>query len=138
MPQKWLQSATDQRPITPSPHLIIDMDHSSFGLENEIRCDFLFLSCDCAHGANWVAPLELKRGSPNATEMVEQLQAGSRFAQDRVHAEYKARFLPVGVYGGHLHKTERDRLRRARISFRNKNYEIKLIRCGEHLKTALV
>ena len=121
----------------PSPHLVIDVDHPFFGLENESHCDFLFISCDCAGGANWVVPLELKRGSPNATEMVEQLQAGSVFAQAQIPAKYKTQFLPVGVYGGRLHTNQRDRLRKARISFRRKKYEIKLIRCGAPLKTAL-
>ena len=121
----------------PSPHLVIDVDDPSFGLENESHCDFLFISCDCANGANWVVPLELKRGSPDATEMVEQLQAGSGFAQVRIPAKHKTQFLPVGVYGGRLHKDQMDKLRKARISFRSKKYEIKLIRCGTPLKTAL-
>ena len=104
----------------PSPHLVINMDDPSFRLGNESHCDFLFVSCDYTGGANWVVPLELKRGCPSATEMVNQLQAGSGFAQDRIPAKHKTRFLPVGVYGGRLHTYQRDRLRKARISFREK------------------
>ena len=121
----------------PSPHLVIDVDDPSFGLENKSHCDFLFISCDCASGANWVVPLELKRGSPNATAMVNQLQAGAGFAQDRIPAKHKTRFLPIGVYGGRLHTNQRDRLRKARILFRGKKYEIELIRCGTPLKNVL-
>ncbi len=121
----------------PSPHLVIDLDHSYFGLKDEIHFDFLFISCDCNGGANWVVPLELKRGSPDATEMVSQLQAGSGVAQARIPEKHRAQFLPVGAFGGRLHIIQRDKLRKARISFRRKKYEIKLIRCGTPLKTAL-
>ena len=121
----------------PSPHLVINVDAPFFGLENESHCDFLFISCDCAGEDNWGVPLELKRGSPNATEMINQLKAGSGFAQDRIPAKHKTRFLPVGVYGGRLHTSQRDRLRKARISFRGKKYEIELVRCGTPLKNVL-
>ena len=96
----------------PSPHLVIDVDAPFFGLE-------------------------LKRGSPNATEMVNQLQAGAGFAQVRIPAKHKTQFLPVGVYGRRLHKDQMDKLKKARISFRSKKYEIKLIRCGTPLKNVL-
>ena len=122
----------------PSPHLVIDVDHSSFGLDDDIHCDFLFIGCDGPRGDNWVVPLELKRGSPDATKMVEQLQAGSGFVQARIPVELGTQFLPVGVYGGRLKKMDRDRLRKARISFRSKKYEIKLIRCGTPLIRALL
>ena len=121
----------------PSPHLVINVDDPFFGLENESHCDFLFISCACAGEDNWVVPLELKRGSPNATEMTNQLQAGAGFAQVRIPAKHKTQFRPVGVYGRRLHKDQMDKLKKARISFRSKKYEIKLIRCGTPLKNAL-
>ncbi len=121
----------------PSPHLVMDLDHPYFDLKDKTHCDFLFISCDCNGGDNWVMPLELKRGSPDATEMVSQLQAGSVFVQAWIPEKHKAQFLPVGAFGGRLHIIQRDKLRKARISFRRKKYEIKLIRCGTPLKTAL-
>ena len=121
----------------PTPHLVLDLDHPFFGLEDKVHCDFLFVSCDCNGGDNWVVPLELKRGSPDATEMVSQLQAGSGVAEARTPEDHKTHFLPIGAYGGRLHITQRDKLRRARILYRKKPYEIKLIRCGTPLKAAL-
>lgn len=121
----------------PTPHLVMDLDHPLFGLKHRIHCDFLFISWDCNGGSNWVVPLELKRGSPDSTEMVSQLQAGSGVAQARISEEHRTRFLPVGAYGGRLHKTQRDKLRKSRVSFRRIEYEIKLIRCGTPLITAL-
>ena len=121
----------------PSPHLVMDLDHPYFDLKDKTHCDFLFISCGSSGGANWVVPLELKRGSPDATEMATQLQAGSSVAHARIPEKHKAQFLPVGAYGGRLHIIQRDKLRKARISFRRKEYEIKLIRCGTPLNTAL-
>ncbi len=121
----------------PTPHLVMDLDHPFFGLKDKVHCDFLFISWDCNGGDNWVVPLELKRGSPNATEMVSQLQAGSGVAQARIPDEHNTHFLPVGAFGGRLHITQRDKLRKSRVSFRGKQYQIKLIRCGTPLKTAL-
>ena len=121
----------------PSPHLVLDLDHPCFGLKDNIHCDFLFISCDCIGGDNWVVPLELKRGSPDATEMVSQLQAGSGIAQARIPEDHMTQFRPVGAFGGRLHKSQRNKLRRARILYRRKRYEVKLIRCGTPLSVAL-
>ncbi len=121
----------------PAPHLIMDLDHPFFRLKDKIHCDFLFISCDCNVGYNWVVPLELKGGSPDATEMVSQLMAGSNFAQAWIPEDHKIQFRPVGVFGGRLHKFQRDKLRRARILYRRKRYEVKLIRCGTPLVVAL-
>ena len=123
-------------PNAPSSHLVINVNHPFFGLEDKTHCDFLFISCDCACGTSWVVPLELKGGSLDASDMIGQLKAGSNFAQAWIPAKYKTQFLPVGVYGGRLHKSQRDQLRKARVSFRGKKYEIKLIRSGTPLKMA--
>ena len=121
----------------PTPNLVMDLDHPFFGLKDKVHCDFLFIGWDCNGGANWAVPLELKRGSPDATELVSQLQAGSEVARAKIPDEHKTHFLPIGAYGGRLHKTQRDKLRKSRVSFRRRRYEIKLIRCGTPLKTAL-
>lgn len=121
----------------PKPHLVMDLDHDYFDLKDEIHCDFLFVSCECNGGTDWVVPLELKGGELDATEIKTQLQAGSNFAQALIPEDHKSRFRPVGVYGGRLHKFQRDKLRRARILYRRKRYEVKLIRGGTPLKVAL-
>lgn len=121
----------------PMPNLVMDLDHPFFGLKDKIHCDYLFISCGSNGADNWVVPLELKRGSPDAAEMVSQLQAGSSIAQARIPDEHKTHFLAIGAYGGRLHITQRDKLRKSRISFRRKQYQIKLIRCGTPLKIAL-
>ena len=124
----------------PSPHLLIDMDCRALEIPSGSgRCDFLFVGCEGTRGAGWVVPLELKRGSPRATEIVEQLRAGAKFADDRIPAHLEPTFLPVAVYGGKLHRAERDKLKESRntVPFRDKTYEIKLMRCNAPLKNAL-
>ena len=122
----------------PSPHLLIDMDCSALGIPpGRGRCDFLFVGCDGTRGAGWVVPLELKSGSPDATDIVEQLRAGARFAQARIPAQHEPAFLPVAVYGGKLHRAESDKLKKSRIPFRGKTYEIALKRCKTPMKNIL-
>ena len=122
----------------PSPHLLIDMDCSALEIPPDSgRCDFLFVGCESTRGAGWVVPLELKSGSPDATEIVEQLRAGAQFAQTRIPAQHKPTFLPVAVYGGKLHRAEIDKLKKSRIPFRGKTYEISLKRCKTPMKNIL-
>lgn len=124
----------------PSPHLLIDMDCSALEIPPDSgRCDFLFVGCEGTRGAGWVVPLELKRGSPSATDVVEQLRAGARFAETQISTQHEPAFLPVAVYGGKLHRAESDKLKRSqnKVSFCGKTYEIKLMRCNTPLKNAL-
>lgn len=121
----------------PKPHLVLDLDHPFFRLKDKIHCDFLFISCDSSGGDNWVVPLELKRGSPDASEVILQLQSGSGIAQAMIPHEHKTQFLPVGAYGGRLHKSQWEKLRRARVLYRKKRYEVKIIRSGTQLRAAL-
>lgn len=122
----------------PSPHLLIDTDCSALEIPPDSgRCDFLFVGCESTRGAGWVVPLELKSGSPDATEIVEQLRAGAQFAQARIPAQHKPTFLPVAVYGGKPHRAESDKLKKSRIPFRGKTYEISLKRCKTPMKNIL-
>lgn len=122
----------------PSPHLLVNMNCSALEIPSGSgRCDFLFVGCEGTRGAGWVVPLELKKGSPKATEIVEQLRAGAKFADGRIPAHLEPTFLPVAVYGGQFHRAERDKLKKSRIPFRGKTYEIKLMHCGTPLKNIL-
>lgn len=124
-------------PLTgaPSPFLLIDVNECFINFPDKARCDFLFIGQ--GNVFHWVIPLELKKGAPRATEIAEQLQAGAEFAQNKIPEEHATKFIPVGAYGGRLHKFHINRLKNTYISFRGKKYEIKLIRCGTPLKNAL-
>ena len=124
----------------PSPHLVVNMDCSELDIPADSRrCDFLFVGCERTRGAGWVVPLELKSGSPNTADVVEQLQGGARFAEAQLPTQHETRFLPVAVYGGKLHRAESERLKKPpnQVSFRGKKYKVKLMRCNTPLKDAL-
>ena len=127
-------------PLTgaPLPYLLVDMDCSGLDIPADSgRCDFLFVGCESTRGADWVVPLELKSGSPDATDIVKQLQAGAQFAQDRIPAQPESTFLPVAVYGGKLHSAQIKKLKKSKILFHGKPYEIKLHRCKTPMKEIL-
>ena len=122
----------------PEPSILIDMDHPRAPVgQNESRCDYIFIG-----GSNSVllVPLELKRGKPNASETVRQLQAGADIADTQIiPREEQVRFLPVVFHGGSLRRPEliQFRARPNRILFRGKRINIKLARCGTPLIEAL-
>ncbi len=115
----------------PEPSILIDMDRPQAPVrQNETRCDYIFIG-----GSNSVllVPLELKRGKPNASETVRQLQAGADIANARIiPRSEQVRFLPVVVHGGALRRTEliRFRANANRIRFRGERINIALARCG--------
>ena len=121
----------------PTPAILIDMDSSEApqATSRTNRCDYLFFGGT----ENWVVPLELKRGKPNASEIIPQLQSGANIADSLVPAGTDVTFRPVAVYGGQLTRIERNRLlaRRNRIRFRDLRLLTTMVRCGTELAAAL-
>ena len=62
------------------------------------RCNFLFIG----EGADedWVVPMELKKGKASDSNIVSQLKAGARVAQQVIPNNASFRFRPVAAYGG--------------------------------------
>ena len=117
----------------PTPHLLIDMDTGLVG-NNASKCDYIFIG----GGANaWVVPIELKRGSAEASEVVKQLRAGARFAE-MVCKGADVRFVPVLAIRK-IKRAQRQELRKKsnRVAFRGRPVEVEPIRCGEFLASAL-
>lgn len=116
--------------------VIVDMDCKELDIpENRKRCDYIFVG-----KGNWVAPIELKRGDVEASEVIEQLKMGTAFAERKfVPNNAKARFRPLVAYGGKLHRSQTQALkqRQNQIEFQGSRYEIKLIRCRSSIMQAL-
>ena len=130
------QGCSTTLPGSPDSRLLIDMDCRELGLNQRAsRCDFIFVSDD----GDWVVPIELKRGRVRASEVVEQLRAGARFAERVIPRGAAVNFRPVTVHGGKIHPAERRALLRksAQIRFRGKSEGIELLRCGQPLAAAL-
>ena len=117
------------------PDGIIDMDHQSLNLAGKRRCDYIFICREYRAEVSLVSPLELKAGSPRASQVIDQLQAGADFVRDKVCDEERIMFRPALAYGGKLHKDQRKRLFAGRISFRGAGHLIEIIKCGAPLKS---
>ena len=121
----------------PVPYVLIDLDCPTLSIaRNSSRCDFVFLS----DSGNWVVPLELKRGSLRASEVLSQLRGGARFIEQTVSPTGQTRFLPIAVIGGKVHASERRKLREKnfQVHFRGKSVNIELLRCGDAIAKALI
>lgn len=118
--------------------VIVDMDCKQLDLRKyRSRCDCVFVGY---HGeADWVAPVELKRGAVEASEVGRQVQAGATFAERNLLCSgEKVRFRPVVAFG-RVHRSQTLELKKERykVKFQNESYEIMLIRKGKPLADAL-
>ena len=115
--------------------IIADMDCCELDIpEGRKRCDFVFVGQEV-----WVAPIELKRGNVEAKEVIEQLKTGATFAHRKIVQNLDGiHFQPVVVYGGRIHISQREKLKKQqnKIKFQDRLYVVKLIRCGSPLKLA--
>jgi len=104
----------------------------------QTRCDYLLIAED-SDNPSWVVPLELKKGQVNSSQAVGQLQSGAHVAEELLQSDSKMRFHPVLVYGGSLHRAERNALKKRSgwVRFQNRFQPISLSRCGVQLKTIL-
>ena len=123
----------------PGKRLIVDFDKQAAPVRGDGRkCDYLFVA-EGGHGqADWVAPLELKRGALRASEIVRQLRAGAEAAERLVPGDLQPAFRPVAACRS-IHKLERAALRERRnlIAFRGRMEAVRLIKCGDRLIKAL-
>ena len=118
--------------------VIVDMDCKTLDLRNfRSRCDCIFVGYH--EEADWVAPVELKRGGVEASQVSKQVQAGATFAEEKIlYSGVKVRFRPIVAYG-RVHRNQTLELKKKRhwVKFQNKSYEIMLIRKGKPLADAL-
>ena len=128
----------------PTPFVLINMDCPDIQIEDASkRCDYLFIGESDTGGPGWVAVLELKKGKPNVSEIVPQLQAGARYAEKIIPHGAAVQFCPVAFCGGKLGGIERRRFRNALIRFRDpKTRKVERVRvilrkCGTPLKDVL-
>lgn len=119
------------------PFVLVDLDaEGSPAALNEARCDFLFFGVAGKAEAVRFAPIELKKGSPIAFKVRDQLQAGSDIGDSVLPEGATVRFQPVLGYGGTLRKVQRRRFREQVIHFRNSKAVPRRLRCGESLARA--
>ena len=93
------------------------------------RCDFVLFVLEC--GRKLVAaPIELKSGSVEVSDALEQLQEGAAFAERFTPQASRAVCRPILFHGARLHRDDRKRLNRGKIRFRGVNFTVKTKRCN--------
>ena len=132
----------------PQPRLIIDFDKPGAPLVNKpgarpgddpIHCDYLFVA-EVSSKPGWVVPLELKNQKKmDASEVVGQLKAGARSAEQLVPNTMTVNFRPVVAFSGGIRKDERNALKanRNKVRFHGTTEPVRLIKCGDQLTKAL-
>lgn len=116
----------------PRPRLIVDADSAfpAHGVGGK-RCDFiLFLSR--GGGVLTVAPIELKSGGVDASQAVDQLQAGAAFADKVSPSAARTECRPILFHGGRrIHRTQKTALAQKKVNFRGRKLTVKIARCGQ-------
>ena len=119
----------------PNSRLIVDMDCAALAIPDEkARCDYLFIG---ERGDDvWVTPIELKSGKFGGGDVVKQLQGGACVAESLPVGD-PVRFIPVLAHGKGIHPQQLKSLRKRRVLFQKKEYQVTLIRCGQPIADVL-
>lgn len=121
----------------PQQRLIIDLDILSCpSIENQTRCDFLFMA-EPPGELGWIVPIELKKGQPKTSEVERQLQTGANVAEALVPKDVDVKFCPVVASGEDVSKGQRRTLKDIMIRFHDQTEPVRRIRCKSSLHTVL-
>ena len=115
----------------PSARVVLDVDLASpTGRADTNQCDFVLFYIDSMQSSLIAVPMELKRGDVDASAAIAQLQAGTRIVDNYTPRDVEMDLVLVLVHGGSIHRSQRTRLRTARIRFRGEEFPINTARCG--------
>ena len=120
----------------PKQKILVDLDCGELTIDPKMqRCDFI-LAC----GEDQIAPIELKKGDVEPTQVARQLAGGAQIADRWLPRDgsLRVRSRPVVVYDGKFNRHQRRKpTAKEKVRFRGQLYEIKPIRCGSPLLKAL-
>jgi hypothetical protein len=115
----------------PSERVVLDVDLVfPTGRADTNQCDFVLFYIDTAQDSLIGVPMELKRGDVDASEAVAQLQEGARIVDSCTPNDVEMNLVLILVHGGSMHRSQRNKLRTARITFRGEEFPINTTRCG--------
>ena len=120
----------------PSPRVVVDVERT-FEVRKSTgkRCDFI-LFVQVEQDTLVIAPMELKSGNADTSEVAEQLQAGVEFAVTLLPEAPSPLFRPILFHGRRLHSKQRRDLNRAKVRIQGVELSIKTERCGRHRNLA--
>ena len=114
----------------PSERVILDVDLASPPASaSKNQCDYVLFYIDDGQDSLVGVPMELKSGDVKASDVLAQLQEGARIVDDFIPKNIKVDLIPILVHNG-LDRTQYDRLRTSRISFRSDKFTINTTTCG--------
>ena len=115
----------------PTNRIVLDVDLAfPTGRTNTNQCDFVLFYVNTVQSSLIGVPMELKRGDVDASEAVAQLQEGARIVDNCTPNDVEVNLVLILVHGGSMHRSQRNRLRTARIRFRGAEFPINTTRCG--------
>ena len=115
----------------PTNRIVLDVDFAfPTGRTNTNQCDFVLFYIDTTQNSLVGVPMELKRGDVDASEAIAQLQEGARIVDNHTLRDVEVNLVLVLVHGGSMHRSQRNRLRTARVRFRGEEFPINTTRCS--------
>ena len=115
----------------PTNRIVLDVDLAfPTGGTNTNQCDFVLFYIDTVQSSLIGVPMELKRGNVDASEAIAQLQEGTRIIDNCTPNNVDVNLVLVLVHGGSMHRSQRNRLRTARVRFRGEEFPINTSRCS--------
>ena len=115
----------------PTNRIVLDVDLAfPTGRTNTNQCDFVLFYIDTTQNSLVGVPMELKRGDVDASEAIAQLQEGARIVDNHTLRDVEVNLVLVLVHGGSMHRSQRNRLRTARVRFRGEEFPINTTRCS--------
>ena len=122
----------------PADRVIVDADRAfpAHALDGK-RCDFV-LFAERSKAPFLVAPVELKSGDVDVSEVVKQLRSGAAFAERIAESPSDAVCQPVLLHGKGLHPAQRKTLGRDKVVFQGRKLTVKTARCGSPRNLARV
>ncbi len=115
----------------PSARVVLDVDRAfPTDRARTNQCDFVLFYIDTTQNRLVGVPMELKKGSVNASEVIAQLQEGARIVDNHTPHDVEMDLVFLLVHGAGMHRSQRNRLRTARIRFRGTEFPINTARCG--------
>lgn len=116
---------------------VVDLDCQALHVpQNQKRCDYLFFGEKGAR--SWVIPIELKSGSFDAADVIDQLQGGADQADAWLPQEARFQLVPLLAHGAKaVRRNERAALRSRKVGLRGRTKQVVLVRCGANLKDVL-
>ncbi len=115
----------------PTNRVVLDVDLASpTDKAKTNQCDLILFHIDDAQNGLVGVPMELKGGGVDASEVIVQLREGARLVDNLVPKDVNINLVLVLVHGGNMHKSRRNKLRTARIKFRNEEFPINTTTCS--------